>query len=50
MSAKFWIDPVSFASNRGFSSRELREMERLVAEHQDAFMGKWHEFFNDNSG
>jgi hypothetical protein len=39
MSAKFWLDPGSFARNRGFSPRELRELERMVAEKKRETIG-----------
>jgi hypothetical protein len=48
MSAKFWIEPVAFARNRGFSPRELRDIERLVSEHQQQFLEAWNEFFGDS--
>lgn len=33
--AKFWLDPVSLAANFGFRAAELRDIERLVAEHRE---------------
>lgn len=31
--AKFWLDPVSLETNRGFKKHELKQIDRLVAEH-----------------
>lgn len=44
--AKFWIRPVRLAVNTGFSSRELREIEKLVEGNQDVIERKWNEFFS----
>lgn len=30
LSAKFWLNPTRIARNFGFSSRELRQIERLI--------------------
>jgi hypothetical protein len=43
--AKFWLDPIAVASNFGFRSRELTELERLVREHQTEFIEAWNEYF-----
>ena len=45
--AKFWLDPVDLAAAGGFAAHELREIERLVAEHQASWIGMWHEYFNN---
>ena len=44
--AKFWIDPLSFASNQGFRSNELTEIERLVKENRAALLEAWNEYFS----
>jgi Domain of unknown function (DUF4160) len=44
-SAKFWLQPVGLANNLGFSPRELRAVERLIVENQDAFLKAWNEHF-----
>ncbi len=44
--AKFWLDPVRLARSGGFGAAELRDLERLVAEHQQLLVGKWNEYFN----
>ncbi|MGN6183312.1 MAG: DUF4160 domain-containing protein [Thermoanaerobaculia bacterium] len=44
-SAKFWLNPVVLASNIGFSARELRVLEELIASHQTKLIRAWHEYF-----
>jgi len=41
---KFWLEPVALARNRGVSPHNLREIERLVFEHRQIFMDKYHEY------
>ena len=43
--AKFWLDPVRLARSGGFAAPELREVERLVAEHASVLKEKWNEYF-----
>ena len=45
LSAKFWLNPVSFARNFGFSARELRQIEKLIGEHQTEFLEVWNGYF-----
>lgn len=44
--AKFWLDPVELASNRGFREHELRRIQRIVEEHRNAILEFWHDYFN----
>jgi len=44
--AKFWLDPVTLASNRGFRSHELTVIRELVLENQDLFLEKWNAYFS----
>jgi hypothetical protein len=44
--AKFWLDPVALEWSHAFSAHELREIERIVAEHQESMRVKWNEYFN----
>ncbi len=46
LSAKFWLDPVQLARNIGFSPRDLRVIEKMVAEHQQELLEKWDGYFN----
>lgn len=45
--AKFWLNPVVLAKNRGLSSRDLREARRIVEENQVMFLEMWDEHCND---
>ena len=47
--AKFWLDPVALADNRGFRGHELTEIRRIVIENQPFFQEKWHEYFGRKS-
>ena len=42
---KFRLEPVSLASNKGISPNDLRDIERLVFEHNHHLLEKYHEFF-----
>lgn len=44
--AKFWLLPPALASNFGFRSSELRELHRLVRQHQALFKERWDEYFS----
>ncbi|HET9211242.1 MAG TPA: DUF4160 domain-containing protein [Thermoanaerobaculia bacterium] len=48
-SAKFWIEPVALARNLGFRAHELREIERIVTKHRDAFLEIWYGHLGDKS-
>lgn len=42
-SAKFWLDPIVLARNLGFRPKELRVIERLLVENQEALLNTWRE-------
>ena len=44
--AKFWLNPTELASNYGFSSRELNEIESLVKQNETVFLEAWNEHFS----
>ena len=44
--AKYWLNPVTMARNRGFGEHELAEIVRLVEEHRQFLLEAWHEYFN----
>jgi len=44
--AKFWLDPVDLATNRGFSRKELNKIEHLIHAHIDQLRNAWDGFFN----
>ncbi len=43
MTCKFWIEPLSLASNDGFSPRELNRIRALVAEYANRIRSAWDE-------
>ena len=44
--AKFWLEPVRLQISSGFASKELNQLLRVVIEHQEELLERWHEFFN----
>lgn len=47
LSAKFWLETVSLARNRGFSARELRILKNLVEERRALLLEAWNEYFGN---
>lgn len=45
LSAKFWLEPVQLARNIGFSARDLRKLEQMIADHHEELQEKWHGYF-----
>ena len=45
--AKYWLDPIKLAWNRGFNERQIREIERAVSDHQDELNEAWSTFFGE---
>jgi hypothetical protein len=45
LSAKFWLDPMALAYNLGFPARELRKLETLTSERQNALLEAWNDYF-----
>ena len=45
MVAKFWLDPMTLAKNRGFSMVELNRIAKMVEENKIELLEKWYEFF-----
>jgi hypothetical protein len=43
--AKFWLGRAELAANYGFSSRELKEIAKLVEENEQFFLEAWNEYF-----
>lgn len=41
--AKFWLDPIQLARNKGFRESELRQILNLLEEHRDTLLGAWNE-------
>jgi hypothetical protein len=44
--AKFWLEPIALAINRGFKEHELNKIEKLVEANREAFMEAWNDFFS----
>jgi Domain of unknown function (DUF4160) len=44
--AKVWLDPVTLASNAGFSARELGDVPRLARARREECLEAWHGFFD----
>src|SRR5438094_10635820 len=49
-SAKFWLAPVALASNLGFTTVELRRVQRLIVEHESRLLEAWNEYFGEAPG
>ncbi|MFQ5796203.1 MAG: DUF4160 domain-containing protein [Candidatus Bipolaricaulia bacterium] len=45
--AKFWLDPVRLQKSRGFSSKELNRLRKLVEKHQEQLRRSWDEYFEE---
>ncbi len=44
--AKFWLAPeIELANNYGFSAKELREFQEIIAENRKRIEEKWNEYF-----
>jgi uncharacterized protein DUF4160 len=43
--AKFWLEPVALAKNRGFPQHELSRLRNLVAEQRETLLEAWDDFF-----
>ena len=41
-SAKFWLEPVTLASNFGFAPHELRKVQALIEDHRKKLLEDWH--------
>ena len=41
---KFWLEPIRLARNSGISPRIIREIEKLVFEHQTLLKEKYNEY------
>ncbi|PYS17208.1 MAG: DUF4160 domain-containing protein [Acidobacteria bacterium] len=44
--AKFWLQPVSLAKNKGFRKHEVDRITRLVLQYEEMFVEAWHDYFN----
>jgi hypothetical protein len=44
--AKYWLAPVRYQRSQGFKRAELKKIESLIEQHQEALMESWDEYFN----
>ena len=44
--AKFWLQPVSLAKNRGFKDHELNDILQLVETYEQTLLEAWHDYFD----
>lgn len=44
--AKLWLDPVRLDDDGGMRRSDVQSIERLVAEHADALLEAWHDYFS----
>lgn len=48
--AKFWIEPnIELAVNKGFNSRELKEIETQIKENENEIRKEWNRHFGSAS-
>ena len=45
--AKFWLDPLKVAGNRGFPAHELTRIAAILEDHQFDLLEAWHDFFEE---
>ena len=45
--AKFWLVPVRFERSRGFSRKEINQIQAIVQGSQQILLDRWNEYFND---
>ena len=43
--SKFWLEPVRWASSRGFAAHELTEIQALVEQHESQIAEEWNDFY-----
>jgi hypothetical protein len=47
LSAKFWLAPVSLATNFGFAAHELNRLQSIVRDHQPVLLEAWNGYFGN---
>ena len=45
--AKFWLDPVRLERSRGFSAKELNQIQEIILDYHETFLERWNEFFGN---
>lgn len=46
-SAKFWLNPIRLQNSGGFKPVEVRRIQRLVEQHQEALLRSWDAYFSE---
>ena len=44
--AKFWLEPIALARNKGFAEHELGRIRQILTEHQHELIRIWHDYFS----
>ncbi|MBM2815320.1 MAG: hypothetical protein HW421_2082 [Ignavibacteria bacterium] len=47
LSVKFWLEPIALSKNIGFSAKELNKIYAIIVNHQEQFLEKWNEYFEE---
>jgi hypothetical protein len=42
---KFWLDPIRLARNNGVPAYDIRQIEKLIFEHNELLKDKYYEYF-----
>ncbi len=45
-SAKFWLEPMEFIENDGFSPAQMRFIKKTIEENSELLLQAWYEFFS----
>lgn len=45
--AKFWLEQVRMAENRGFNRAESNRLRKLIEQNRARFLEEWHAFFGN---
>ena len=46
--AKFWLEPIELAWNRGYNQRQLGQIRAYIEAHWSTLVNAWIEFFGDS--
>jgi hypothetical protein len=46
-SAKFWLEPIGLTRNLGFNGHELRAIDRIIRDNQQALLEAWNGWFGN---
>ncbi len=44
--AKFWLDPIRYHGSKGFSTVEIRRIERIIHGHAEVLIEAWNDHFD----